>query len=106
MWLKLAIRNDDGNGNVKATNQLFDWLNEEKESCCTCGTLLGAFFGLSLPNDGEKILYYFEVLTATQVSSSKSSILCFFMITILAKQGKVHLAYLYNVTNMEQSRNT
>ena len=25
-----SLRNDDGNGDDKATNQCFDWLNEEK----------------------------------------------------------------------------
>ena len=34
-----SLRNDDGNSNVNATNQWFDWLNEEKKSCCTCDTL-------------------------------------------------------------------
>ena len=28
------------------TNQLSDWLNEERWSCCTCGTLFGAIFGV------------------------------------------------------------
>ena len=48
---------DDGNINDNATNQWFDWLNEEKQSCCTCGTLFGAMFWRSLPNDDVKFSY-------------------------------------------------
>ena len=41
-----SLRNDDGygHGNDNATNQCFDWLNEEKLSCCTCSTLFGEIF--------------------------------------------------------------
>ena len=30
VFLKGSLTNDDSNGNENATNQLFDWLNEEK----------------------------------------------------------------------------
>ena len=49
-----SLRFDDGNVNDNATNQWFDWLNEEKQSCCTCGTLFAAMFWRSLPNDDVK----------------------------------------------------
>ena len=42
-------------GNDNATNQWFDWLNEEKQSCCTCGTLFTGMFWRSLPNDDVKL---------------------------------------------------
>ena len=64
-----SLRFDDGSINDNATNQLFDWLNEEKYSSCT-------------------------VLTITRARSSKSFILCLYMKTIRAKQAKVHSAYL------------
>ena len=35
----------------------------------------------------------FEVLTTTRARSSKSFTLCFYMITIRAKQAKVHFTY-------------
>ena len=51
------LRFDDGKGNDNATNQLFDWLNEENFSCYTCGTLFGAMFWRSLSNDDLKFCY-------------------------------------------------
>ena len=51
------LRFDYGNINNNATNQLFDWLNEEKLSCGTCGTLFGAMFWRSPPNDDVKFSY-------------------------------------------------
>ena len=33
-----SLSNDGGNGNGNVRKQLSDWLDEEKESCCTCGT--------------------------------------------------------------------
>ena len=38
------VRNDDGNSDDNVINQRFDLLNEEIESCCTCGTPFGAIF--------------------------------------------------------------
>ena len=69
------LRFDDGNVNDNATNQWFHWLNEEKWSCCSCGTLFGAMFWRSLPN-GRREIFIFEVLTTTGARSSKSFILC------------------------------
>ena len=46
-----SLRFDDGN---VTSNQWFDWLNEEKQLCCTCGTLCGTIFWRSLPNDDVK----------------------------------------------------
>ena len=46
--------NDNDNDNDNAINQWYDGLNEEKKSCCTCGTLFGAIFWRSLPNDDLK----------------------------------------------------
>ena len=48
------LRFDDGKVNDNATNHWFDWLNKEKQSCCTCGTLVGAMLWRSLPNDDVK----------------------------------------------------
>ena len=53
-FLLASLRFDDGNVNDNTTNQWFDWLNKEKQSCCTCGTLFGAMFWRSLPNDDVK----------------------------------------------------
>ena len=38
------LSKDEGNRSGNATNQGFDWLNSEKQSCFTCGTLFGAIF--------------------------------------------------------------
>ena len=38
------VRNDDGNSDDNVINQRFDLLNEEIESCCTCGTPFSAIF--------------------------------------------------------------
>ena len=51
------LRNDDFKANDNAKNQIFDWLNE-KQSCCTCGTLFDAIFWRSLPNDDEEFSYF------------------------------------------------
>ena len=38
-----TLRNDDSNGSDNATNQIFDWLNEENNCICsTCDTPFGA----------------------------------------------------------------
>ena len=49
-----SSRKDDGNGTDDARKQWSDWLNEEKQSCCTCGTHLSRIFWRSLPNDNVK----------------------------------------------------
>ena len=33
-----SIDDVNGNGNGRASNEEFDWLNEEKKGCCTCST--------------------------------------------------------------------
>ena len=43
------LNSDDGNGNAR--KQWSDWLNEEKQSCCTCGTHFNSIFWRSLPNN-------------------------------------------------------
>ena len=49
-----GLGNDDGNVSDNATNQCFDWLNEEKLSCCTCGMLSAENFPRTLSNDDVK----------------------------------------------------
>ena len=46
-----SLTNDKDN----VTNQIHDWLNEEKQSCCTCSTLFGAIFRQSLPNEDVRV---------------------------------------------------
>jgi len=49
-----SLSKDDANGNEDARKQWSDWLNEEKQSCCTCGTHFRAILWRSLPNDNVK----------------------------------------------------
>ena len=49
-----SLRKDDGNGNDDARKQWSDWFNEEKYSCCTCGTHFTTILWRSLPNDNVK----------------------------------------------------
>ena len=92
----------DDNNNV--TNKLFDWLNEESNGAARAARFLMQFFDLPifwLANDNVKI-FIFEVLATTEARSNKSFILWLCMITIGAKQVKVHLAsFVDNVTNVE-----
>ena len=38
-----SFSNDDGNGNDNAIKQWYDWINEAKYSCCSCGTHASTF---------------------------------------------------------------
>ena len=56
-WLPLEIgilKNEDGKCNDHATNQWYDWLNNEKWSCCNYGKRCSIFFGCNLPNDNVR----------------------------------------------------
>ena len=52
-----SLRFDEGNVNDNTTNQWFDWLNEEKSSCCTCSTLFGEMFWRKLSNKDVNFSY-------------------------------------------------
>ena len=56
MWRELtgSLSKDDSNGNDDVRKQWSDWLNEEKSSCCTCGTHFSTILWSSLPNDNVK----------------------------------------------------
>ena len=65
--------NSDRHGNDEARKQRSDWLNDEKESCCACGTHLVKFFDVVCQNQRENSK--FKVLTTTRTYNSKSFIL-------------------------------
>lgn len=52
-----SLRNDDFKVNDNAKIQRFDWLNK-KQSCCKCGSLFGALFRRSPPNDDGRFSYF------------------------------------------------
>ena len=67
-----SLRFDGSNVSDNAINQWFDWLNEEKQSCCTCSTLFSAIFWRRVATDGVKFSY----LRFWRARSSKSFSLC------------------------------
>ena len=85
-----SLRFDGSNVNGNATNQWFDWLNEEKYSCCT---LFGAMFWRSLPNHDVKFSYlnFWPQRELAPVNLLVFAYTC--MKTLRGKQAKVHSAY-------------
>ena len=71
----------------------YNLLNDEIESCCTCGTPFGAIFGRSLPDD-----LIFEVLTTTQARPSQFFILCLLHKNHLyqSRERTIHLVYTHD----------
>ena len=101
-----SLRNDDrnGNDNDNAINQWYDWLNEENKSCRTCGTLFGAIFWRSLPNDDMKLSYLrFSRRKSAAVNLSFSA---FTGKQFVPSKRKCISPILYNVTNRERSQST
>ena len=95
-----SLRFDDGNVNDNATNQWFHWLNEEKWSCCTCGTLFGAMFWRSLPNDDVKFSYLW-FWRQRELAAVNLSFFAFTWKPFVPNKRKCTQPILYDVVNME-----
>ena len=95
-----SLRFDDGNVNDNATNQWFHWLNEEKWSCCPCGTLFGAMFWRSLPNDDVKFSYL-RFWRQRELAAVNLSFFAFKWKPFVPSKRKCTPPILYDVINME-----
>ena len=75
------LSKDDGIDNDDVRKQWSDWLNEEKSSCCTCGTHLSTILWRirQIATWNFKI----KVLTTTWTHNSKSAILSIYISTAL-----------------------
>ena len=60
-----SLSKDDGNGKDDARKQWSDWLNEEKQSCCTCGTRFSTILSLTQSAKWQREVSKFMVLTTT-----------------------------------------
>ena len=92
MTLLGSLRFDDGNVNDNATNQWFDWLNEEYNRAARAARLFGTLFWRSLPNDGVKFSYL-RFWQQRELAAVNLSLFCLYMKTIRTKQAKVQFAY-------------
>ena len=94
---KAPLRFDDGNVNDNATNQWFNWLNEE------CSTLFDAMFWRCLQNDDVKFSY----LTFSRQHELAAVNLSVFACTwkpFVPSRRKCTPPILYNATNMKWKR--
>ena len=94
-----SLRFDDGTVN-DVTNQWFDWLNEEKYSCCTCGTLFGPKAWRSLPNDDVKFSFL-RLWRQRELAAVNLSLFAFTWKPFVPSKRKCGSPTLYNVINME-----
>ena len=94
-----SLRFDDGNVSDNARNQWFDWLNEEKQPCGTCGTLFAAMFLRSLPNDDVRFSYL-RFLRQHELAAVNLSFLAFTWKPFVPCKRKCTSPILYNVINM------
>ena len=97
-WLLGSLRFDDGNVNDNATNQWFDWLNKEKQSCCTWGTLSGAMFCRSLPNDDVKFSHL-RFWRQRELAAVNLSLFALSRKPFVSSKRKCSSPILYNVIN-------
>ena len=99
-----SLRFDDGNVNDNvndnATNQWFHWLNEEKWSCCTCGTRFGAMFWRSLPSDDGKF-WYLRFWRQRELTAVNLSFFAFTWKPFVPSKRKCTPPILYDVINVE-----
>ena len=78
--------------NVTATNQWYDWSNEEKNRAARAARFLW-YNSLTYSTKWRREILIFLVLTTTRARRGKSLILLLYMKTTRAKQAKVHSAY-------------
>ena len=78
-----SLWNDYGHENYNAANRWYDCLNEEKESCCTCGAHLSTIHWRSLPNNDVNFK-----LWGSDDRCSKSFLCTVFIKAIRTNHGK------------------
>ena len=81
-----SFNKEDGNGKHYARKQWSDWLNEEKQSCFTCGTHFSTILWRILPNDNvefpnfnvntQQLTFHFLYFLQRVFYQSICSVLC------------------------------